>query len=355
MTVQAKLKKPKSNRLVVKRGTVPPSVFLHTISDKEWEEFIAAACRQRTIGTAKYVSVKVLGNAGDKGRDVEARLQAELVAGGWDLYQAKHYEQRLTPGNAYPELVKFFGHLLAKSFPVPRKYYFCAPKNAGPELHDLLANPNDLREALLSAWKGGTHGLKDHVAKLTPEMEAFINAFDFKRFEECQVVDLLDWHAQDSIAHCALFGIEPERGDDPAVPAQAQPYEMTYVEELIRAYAEADGVPMDQTNVQAHDVYREHLAAAREAFYAAEGLRRFSRDIYVEDEFGKLLEMVRKGIRLKVNSPLLKTGLQRHDAAIDATLGLTVTDSVLHTRLRGGDLPGTCHHLVNEKHFTWVR
>ena len=355
MSVQAKLKKPKPNHLVVKRGTVPPSVFLHTVSDKEWEEFIAAACRQRTIGTAKYVSVKVLGNAGDKGRDVEARLQTDLVADGWDLYQAKHYEQRLTPGNAFPELVKFFGHLRAKSFPVPRKYYFCAPKNVGPELHDLLANPSDLRMGLLSAWKAGTHGLKDLRTKLTAEMEAFINAFNFKRFEECQVVDLLDWHAQDTIAHCALFGIEPERGDDPAVPAQALPDEMTYVEELIRAYAEADGEPMDLPKVQADVVYREHLAAAREAFYAAEGLKRFSRDIYVDDEFGKLLDMVRKGIRLKVNSPLLKTGLQRHDAAIEAAQRLTVTDSVLHARLRGGDLPGTCHHLVNEKHFTWVR
>ncbi|KIF80055.1 ABC-three component system protein [Noviherbaspirillum autotrophicum] len=355
MSVQAKLKKPKTNRLVVKRGTVPPSVFLHTVSDKEWEEFIAAACRQRTLGTAKYISVKVLGNAGDKGRDVEARLQAALIADGWDLYQAKHYEHRLTPGNAYPEFVKFFGHLLAGSFPVPRKYYFCAPKNVGPELHDLLANPDNLRTGLLRAWKGGTHGLKEHAAKLTPAMEAFINAFDFRRFEECQVVELLDWHAQDSIAHCALFGIEPERGDDPTVPAQAQPYEMTYVEELVRAYAEAEGDPTDLAKVLENEVYREHLDAAREAFYAAEGLKRFSRDIYVEDEFAKLLEMVRKGIRLKVNSPLLKTGLQRHDAAIDAAQGLTVTDSVLHVRLRGGDLPGTCHHLVNEKRFTWVR
>lgn len=349
----AKLRTPKPNRLVVKRGTVPPSVFLHTVSDKEWEEFIAAACRQRKIGAAKYGSVKVLGNAGDKGRDVEARLQTALVADGWDLYQAKHYEQRLTPGNAYPELVKFFGHLLAHSFPVPRKYYFCAPKNSGPELHDLLANPNNLRTALFSAWKAGTHGL--NAAKLTPEVEAFIIAFDFNRFEECQVVDLLAWHALDSNTHCKLFGIEPERGDDPAVPAQAEAREMIYISELIRAYTEAEGVPMDLAKVLADEVYREHLAAAREAFYAAEGLKRFSRDIYIDDEFKNLLEMVLKGIKLKVKSPLLKTGLQRHDAAIDAAQALAVTDSVLHTRLRGGDLPGSCHHLVNEKQLTWVR
>lgn len=355
MSAQAKLKKPKANTLVVKRGTVPPSVFLQTISDKEWEEFIAAACRQRVIGTTKYTSVKVLGNAGDKGRDVEARLQTSLTPDGWDLYQAKHYENRLTPGNAYPELVKFFGHLMANSFPVPRKYYFCAPKNAGPELHDLLANPDTLRGGLLIAWKAGTHGLKEHVAKLTPAMEALIKAFDFYRFDECQVVDLLDWHAQDSIAHCNLFGIEPERGDDPTVPLQAQPNEMVYVEELIRAYAESNGKPMDLAKVLADEVYREHLAAARETFYAAEGLKRFSRDIYVEDEFGKLLDMVKKGVKLKINSPLLKSGLERHEAAIDTAQRLTVTDSVLHARLRGGDLPGTCHHLVNENHFKWVR
>lgn len=355
MAAQAKLKKLKTNGLVVKRGTVPPAVFLHTISDKEWEEFIAAACRQRLVKNAKYTSVKVLGNAGDKGRDIEARLQSTLVADEWDLYQAKHYENRLTPGNAYPELVKFFGHLMVNSFPVPRKYYFCAPKNAGPELHDLLANPNNLRTSFLQAWRSGSSGLKEHVAKLTPAMEAYVNAFDFQRFEECQVVDLLDWHAQDTVAHCQLFGIEPERGDDPAVPAQAESHEMTYVEELIRAYAEAEGTPLDLTTVLADEVYREHLNAAREVFYAAEGLKRFSRDIYVDDEFAKLLEMVRQGIRLKLNSPRLQSGLERHDAAIDAASNLTLTDSALYPRLRGGDLPGTCHHLVNEKHFKWVR
>lgn len=355
MPTKAKLKKSKLNNLVVKRGAVPPAVFLHTVSDKEWEEFIAAACRQRVINSHKYVSVKVLGNAGDKGRDVEARLQATLVADGWDLYQAKHYEKRLTPGNAYPELVKFFGHLMINSFPVPRKYYFCAPKNAGPELHDLLAKPDDFRKGLLTAWKSGSHGLKDDVVKLTPAMEAFINAFDFTRFEECQIVDLLEWHAQDMSAYCELFGIEPERGDDPEVPAQAMPDEMTYVQELIRAYAEAAGVEMDLSQALADDDYSEHLAAAREAFYAAEGLKRFSRDIYVEDEFGKLLDMVLKGIKLKIKSPLLKTGLERHDRAIDAVQAIAVSDSILHQRLRGGDLPGTCHHLVNEKHFTWVR
>ncbi|VWX34063.1 conserved hypothetical protein [Limnobacter sp. 130] len=346
---------PKPNQYVVKRGAVPPAVYLLHISDKQWEEFIEAACRHREVNGAKYASVKVLGNAGDKGRDVEARLEPALVADRWDLYQAKHYEKRLTPGNAYPELVKLFGHLMANSFPVPRKYYFCAPRNLGPDLHDLIAKPEEFRKAFLVAWKSGSHGLKDDVSKLTSTMEAYVKAFDFSRFEECQVHDLLTWHEKDTKAHYKLFGIEPERGDDPVVPQQAETLELIYIEELVKAYAEHCGSEMSLANVVASEEYGEHLASAREAFYSAEGLKRFSRDIYTEDEFATLLGMVLKGVRLVVRSPLHKTGLERHEAAIMAATTLSVTDSVLYTRLRGGDLPGACHHLVNEKQLKWVR
>jgi hypothetical protein len=345
----------KPNQYVVKRGAVPPAVYLLHVSDKQWEEFIEAACRLREINGAKYVSVKMLGNANDKGRDVESRLEASLVAERWDLYQAKHYENRLTPGNAYPEMVKFFGHLLAKSFPIPRKYYFCAPRNSGPDLHDLLADPDALRDAFLSAWRNGTHGLKDDAGKLTPTMEAYVRSFDFSRFEECQVHDLLAWHARDRKAHFKLFGIEPERGDDPVVPSETQAHEMVYVDELVKAYEEHCRSNLTLPDVVSSDDYGEHFASAREAFYAAEGLKRFSRDIYPEDEFAKLLEMVLKGVRLAVKSPLLTMGLERHEAAIRAAANLAVTDSALYPRLRGGDLPGTCHHLVNEKQLKWVK
>ena len=70
----------KPNQYVVKQGGVPPAVYLMHVSDKAWEEFIEAACRQRDINGERYASVKVLGNAGDKGRDVEARLEADLKA-----------------------------------------------------------------------------------------------------------------------------------------------------------------------------------------------------------------------------------------------------------------------------------
>ena len=44
----------KPNQYVVKRGAVPPAVYLLHVSDKQWEEFIEAACRLREINGAKY-------------------------------------------------------------------------------------------------------------------------------------------------------------------------------------------------------------------------------------------------------------------------------------------------------------
>lgn len=345
----------KSNRYVVKRGAVPPAVYLMHVSDKDWEHFIEAACRHRLVLGSKYVSVKVLGNARDKGRDVEARIVPGLVADSWDLYQAKHYKDRLSPGTAYPEMAKFFGHLLAGSYPVPRKYYFCAPHNVGPDLHDLLANPAKLKAAFLSAWRTGTQGLKSIAGELSAEMEVLVESFDFRRFEECQVHDLLNWHEEDSKAHFAMFGIEPERGDDPDVPSSALAEEMVYVSELLKAYCEHSGITLILEDVINSDAYAEHYEAARATFYAAEGLRRFSRDLYQDDEFGKLLDMVLQGINSVAKSPLHKLGLERYEAAITASNTIKVTDSVLHPSLRGGDLPGTCQHLVNDKRLKWVK
>ncbi len=96
-------------------------------------------------------------------------------------------------------------------------------------------------------------------------------AFDFSRFEEYLVHDLLAWHEQDSSAHYKLFGIEPERGDDPEVPNEAQAYEMVYVSELLNVYGELDGTPIALKDVLDSEIYNDHFAAARETFTLRKG------------------------------------------------------------------------------------
>jgi hypothetical protein len=84
-------------------------------------------------------------------------------------------------------------------------------------------------------------------------------------------------------------------------------------------------------------------------------LKRFSRDLFVEDEFGALLRMVHNGLKAVVADPDLARGLDRLRAAQQRACALNVSDSKLANRIRGGDLPGTCHHLANEKKLRWVK
>ncbi|MHB1188838.1 ABC-three component system protein [Thiobacillus sp.] len=355
-TTTRKVPGRRKNQFVVRRGALPPSAQVLHFSPAMWEKFIEAVCHLRPLsGGAKYAFVKKLGGAGDGGRDIEARLVPALEEDRWDLYQAKHYDSGLTPSEVFPELAKFFKHLVAGTYPRPRSYYLCAPRGVGNDLHNLLANPVAFKERFLVDWKAGVTGFKGRSAELTEPLQLLIKAFDFGQIQECQLRDLLKWHESDSRAHHELFGIEPERGDDPATPALPSREEQGYVAELVLVYEEHHGSPLNLEEVMKADAYGEHFQSQRAVFYCAEGLKRFSRDLYSEDEFNRLLEMVLTGIRPCVHSPKLKTGMDRLEAGISHVSALPLTDSVLATRLRPGDLSGTCHHLVNQKKLKWVK
>jgi hypothetical protein len=353
---KAKTIKSPRNQLVSKGGVLPPSAIVMHFSPNQWEDFIEVACTFRELEGKKYVQVKRLGNAGDAGRDIEARFVPQLLTDEWDLYQAKHYGNRLTPGDAFFELTKFFVNLSQEVFPRPRRYYFCSPQNAGPDLHDLIANPSKFKQRLLADWASGATGLKTRVALLTPEVKALVEAFDFSRIEEFLVRDLIKCHEKNTKEHHQLFGIVPSRGDDPEMPAAPALEELVYINELLRVYSEHCSKELTMESVLQSDDYRDHLSDARSLFYCAEGLRRFSRDLYTDqDEFNVLLVMLLQGIKPSVFNLKHKTGMDKLNAAIDKVSSVSVTDSVLHSRLRGGDLPGACHHLANESMIKWIK
>lgn len=349
-------RKQRKNRFEVKRGVVPPSSLVLHFSPNQWEKFIEEACRQRELSNgASYVAVKQLGGAGDGGRDIEARLTPSLAAGQWDLYQAKHYNAGIKPSEFFPELAKFFLQLVAGTYPAPRQYLLCAPRGVGNDLHNLLSKPADFKLRFLDDWRAGKTGLQGRSVELTPEVRNLIAAYDFSTIIECQLRDLLAWHALNLGQHFELFGIEAERGDDPSAPALPTTAEEVYVEELRRLYEEHAGQPMTLDDVLQEQRYEEHLQGHRALFYCAEGLKMFSRDLYGEDEFNALLEKVLVGVRPSVNSLRHRSGEERLDAGLAAVGGLKVNDSVLSPRMRPGDLPGTCHHLANQGKLKWVK
>jgi hypothetical protein len=350
-------RKLRKTQLVAKGGVIQPSSQVILLNHDQWEEFILASARQRDIpGGSHYAVVKRLGGAGDGGRDIEARYGQALVRDGWDLYQAKHYGHGLTQKDAFPEMAKFFKQLALKTYPRPKFYYFCCPRAVGNELHNTMASgAATFKTKFIDAWKSEHTGMKGRAADLTQDVQAAIDDFDFDRFIECPVHDLLAWHALDKAAHHELFGIVPERGEDAPKPAQPAGHESVYVNELLRAYTEDNTSPVGLADLPGSK-YEEHFDSHRQTFYCAEGLQRFSRDIYPnEPEFERLLEMVHAGIRPTVAQLRLKTGIDRVDAAVEKASTLQVQESRLSPQLRGGDLPGTCHHLANDGRLKWVK
>lgn len=349
-------RKARKNRFEVKRGTVPPSSLVQHFSADQWEKFIEEACRHRPLpGGGTYAVVKQLGGAGDGGRDIEARFTSALTADSWDLYQAKHYIAGLRPADVFPELAKFFIHLVAGTYPAPRHYLLCAPRGVGNALHTLMSKPMEFKTRLLEDWEAGKTGLQGRSAELTQPVRDLISAYDFSTIIECQLRDLLAWHEMNRAKHYELFAIEAQRGDDAAAPALPTAEEQAYIEELRRLYEEHAKQPLTLQEVLQDQRYDEHLQGHRAYFYCAEGLKMFSRDLYGEQEFTALLEMVLVGVRPSVNSLKHNTGEERLYAGVAMATALKVNDSVLALRLRPGDLPGTCHHLANEGKLKWVK
>ena len=297
--------------MVATGGAIQPSSKVLLFTPDQWEEFILAATRQRILsGESRYASVKHLGGAGDGGRDIEARFGTSLLQDQWDLYQAKHYNHGLTQSDAYPEMAKFFKQLALKTYPRPKTYYICCPRAVGNELHNTIAaGASAFKAKFLAAWKAENTGMQGKAAELTADVQDAIDDFDFDRFVECPVHDLLTWHARDKAAHHDLFGIVAERGDDEPMPAQLSGHEDVYVDELLRVYTEHKTSPVTRGDVASSD-YADHFTAQRQVFYCAEGLQRFSRDIYPnEPEFERLLDMVHAGIRPTVAQFKLKTAM----------------------------------------------
>lgn len=346
--------KTKKNSLEIFAGSFPPSTQIKGFNDTQWEEFIETCCLLDKDNRGPYKSVKRLGSSGDGGRDVEARLIDDLKISQWDLYQAKHYKNPLSPSNFFPELAKFFWQLGLKTYPRPRFYLICAPCNTGSDLHDLLANPTSFKERFLKDWKEGKTGLKDKSSWMTKEALEEVANFDFSNIKEILVREFLEIHSTDETAHFATFKITPVRGDDPSAPVAPESYEEVYLSELIKVYEEHSGSTLNLAQVMALEEYCDHLTSSRNEFYCAEGLKRFSRDIFPE-EFERLLTMVYQGVRTTLNSPKHTSGLDRLDAVTNLVSTLKFNDSKLNSTLRPGDLPGSCHHLVNDRKFKWVK
>lgn len=106
---------------------ITPEQRIILMNADQWEDFILQCCEQLRI-EGEYRQVKKLGGTGDKGRDIAAYLKFPPKAAEWDMYQAKAYQNPLTPSEILADLAKLIFNVCDKTYTMPRNYYICGTK-----------------------------------------------------------------------------------------------------------------------------------------------------------------------------------------------------------------------------------
>lgn len=305
---------------------------------------------------AKYSSIRKIGGAGDKGRDIIAYYRDNSV----DYYQCKHYNNALYPTNYYLELGKLCYYTYRKEISVPKAYYIVASNDVGSSLQDLIDNPLNLLSCLLENWDTycKTKVTKTVEINLDKPFLDYMRSFDFsiiKTYPMAQVVD----EYLNTIYGNIRFGGRRINLPTSILPSNSiELDEMAYIAALLEAYSDELKIQIDTTkSLEAYDKYFKHLNRQRKDYYSAETIRRFVRDTLTDSQqFNVLKEEIYNGI-IDIHEQDYDSGYKRlvadlQQASITNT-SKCLLDSKLHC-IGNSERKGVCHMLVNDSKLKWV-
>lgn len=144
------------------------------------------------------------------------------------------------------------------------------------------------------------------------------------------------------------------------VPNEPESDELTYIAELLAAYAEKAGVVVLSLEALAgYKQYRDDLRQRRKEYYAAETIRRGTREVFGEtdpDQFGLLKDETYDGI-FDVHSQEYKDGYERLLKVMAHVSSIQINKSPLSKLpewIGNKEKKGVCHILVNDGVIRWV-
>ena len=333
---------------------IEPIKRLYQYSDKEWEEFIE---EWLDIRKSSYIEVERLGGAGDKGRDVIAYIDKNIPNYTWDCYQCKHYLNPITPSDIWSEFGKILYFTYKKDYPIPRKYYFVAPKGVGVSLTDLLNNPDNLKKRLNENWdkscKKNISAIQEVV--LEGEFLEYFNKFDFSIFERILPKLIISEHLSHP-NHIKRFGGGLPRREKCKIPDEIQKYELQYIDQLIKAYNTDNATNSFKSleDFNKLEPYGGHFNRARESFHTAEQLRNFSRDTLGEEIFEDFQNEIYHGV-IDISENNEKNKFHNVKKVEQEAMKITIESNPLKSRCGVIDKKGICHQLVNESKIKWVQ
>lgn len=333
---------------------IAPIEKVHIMDEDSFEQFTLEwlyGCKK-----TKYVCMRKIGGAGDKGRDVITYYSDNSV----DYYQCKHYKTALSPSNYYLELGKLCYYTYKKEIDMPKSYYIIASNDVGSSLQDLIDNPSELLLSLKENWD--TYCKLKITKKVDIALDKalldYIDSFDFSIIKTYPMAKIIDEYL-DTIYGNIRFGGRKINVPTPLTPSDLiEPYEMTYITALLEAYSDELKIRIATTkSLEAYNNYFRHLNRQRKDYYSAETIRRFVRDTLTDSQqFDILKNEVYDGI-VDIHEQIYDSGYKRLVADLkQASLTNTskcLLDSKLHC-IGNSERKGICHMLVNDKKLRWV-
>ncbi|GHU94907.1 hypothetical protein FACS1894208_06790 [Clostridia bacterium] len=150
------------------------------------------------------------------------------------------------------------------------------------------------------------------------------------------------------------------RPADIDVPTEPSDEEMAYITELLSAYAEAEGVSeLSRSNLAVYPKYNNDLRHRRKEYYAAETIRRGTREVFGEtdpDQFDLLIEETYEGI-YDIHSQSYSHGYERLLKVMAQVTAIQINKcplSQLPEWIGNKEKKGVCHILVNDGTIRWV-
>lgn len=333
---------------------IAPIDKVHIMDEDSFEQFTLEwlfGCKK-----SKYSSIKRIGGAGDKVRDVVGYYSDGTV----DYYQCKHYNTGLAPTNYYLELGKLCYYTYKKEIPIPKEYFIIASNDVGSSLQDLIDKPSDLLTSLIKNWDTycKTKITKTKEVPLDKSFLDYIKSFDFTIIKTYPIAQVIDEYL-DTIYGNIRFG-----GRRLSLPTTLTPTdtveseEMPYISALLEAYSDELNIKIDTIkSLEAYSSYFKHLNRQRKDYYSAETIRRFVRDTLTDSQqFDVLKEEIYNGI-IDTHEQEYDSGYKRlvedlKQAAVTNT-SKSMLDSKLHC-IGNSERKGVCHMLVNDNKLRWV-
>lgn len=305
----------------------------------------------------KYTKTRSFAGAGDKGRDVVGYYSDGKI----DIYQCKHYDEKIAPTTLYPELGKLCYYTLEKHYPIPQSYYIAAPKGCGSSVLDLIDNPKTINQKLIDNWENYCSKKITRTADiiLVDRLLKHVEDFDFSIVKDLAPHEIIEQHKATEY-HILRFGggIKKYRELIPVPESTIQPREQNYTELLFKVYEQELNLTIATVeDLRPQGKYFTHFNTQRNSFYSAESLEKFSRENFPEATpapFTELLDDAFTVLDTTLELHSSESGYKRTLLASQEIKRQNFASNPLSMEMKPLDKDGLCNHLANDNRIKWI-